>query len=164
MELTGLYSNPLKKISDFKKSLPLLNVSNVGVHNSDLSDEDSIAHFCKIGKYGDIEVTRYRQKQKILSEQERTQVIKRYQNGESTYQLAEAFGCHRSTISNTLKKAGVKVQHHRVNDGEIVQLYESGLTSGEIAKKFKVSSSVIIRTLHKNNVNMRSSWESRKRM
>lgn len=159
MDLSGLNSNPLKKICRFKESIrkdPLVKGSEPSL------GEDSIAHFRKNSNTGEIEVRKHIQKQKLLNDSEKAEVIERYQAGESTYQLAEAFGCHRKTISGVLKKAGIDVNQHRLDDQEAIRLYESGLGTTEIAKRLDSSQSVVSRALRSNGVKMRSSWETRK--
>lgn len=129
MELAGLYSNPLKRITAFKRSHseePLSGVDASGIASPNIN---SLAHFRQNSKYGDREVTRYRQKQKILSDKEKLEIVTRYQDGESTYDLAKAYDCHRSTISNNLKKAGIDVSIEKINIDEAIRLYESGCTT-----------------------------------
>ena len=46
------------------------------------------------------------QQQKTLSQAEIQAVIQKYEAGASTYELADEFGCHRSTISAVLKRNG----------------------------------------------------------
>lgn len=147
MDLTGLNSNLLLQIVKFKNSFP---------PSPDLPLSSNITDKTVKNKYGETEVRQYRNKQKILSNKERKEIVERYKAGESTYQLTKAFGCHRSSVSNTLKKAGVTPQHHRVDDADVVRLYESGQTSGEIAKKYNTSATVILRTLHKNGAQIRN--------
>ena len=138
VDLAGLYSNPLKRITSFKRSHPNNSLSEVDASGATSSDINSVSRFRKNSKYGDQEVTRHKQKQKILSD-----------------------GCHRSTISNNLKKSGIKVDEHKIDDEEAIRLYQSGLTIAEVAKRLNTCPSVISRTLKKNNIPSRSSWESR---
>lgn len=49
------------------------------------------------------------QKQKYLNAEEINLLIAAYLGGESVYALAEQFDCHRTTVSNTLKKHHVTV-------------------------------------------------------
>lgn len=161
VDLAGLYSNPLKRITSFKRSHPNNSLSEVDASGAASSDINSVSRFRKNSKYGDQEVTRHKQKQKILSDKEKLEIIARYQKGESTYTLAKAYGCHRSTISNNLKKSGIKVDEHKIDDEEAIRLYQSGLTIAEVAKRLNTCPSVISRTLKKNNIPSRSSWESR---
>ena len=48
------------------------------------------------------------QQQKHLKPEEIEQIVQKYQNGESTYELAGAFNCHRNTIANNLRKQSIK--------------------------------------------------------
>ena len=73
VELFSLDSNHLKKISEYKKSQLRLNSTEVRDENLASSDKDSIAHFRAKSECGGTEVSRYKQKQKILSQQERTE-------------------------------------------------------------------------------------------
>ena len=122
MDLTGLNSNLLLQIVKFKNSFP---------PSPDLPLSSNITDKTVKNKYGETEVRQYRNKQKILSNKERKEIVERY-------------------------KAGVTPQHHRVDDTDVVRLYESGQTSGEIAKKYNTSATVILRTLHKNGVQIRN--------
>ena len=148
VELAGLYSNPLKRITAFKRSHSEEPLSGV-----DASDS----------KYGDREVTRYRQKQKILSDKEKLEIVTRYQDGESTYDLAKAYDCHRSTISNNLKKAGIDVSIEKNNIDEAIRLYESGCTTKDIAAKYHMTDNAVSRRLKAAGVKMRTRWDYTRR-
>ena len=100
-----------------------------------------------------------KQQQKSLSEAETLEVIKKYKAGASTYDLASEFGCHRATISATLKRNGIHVTCRKVDIPVAIQMYESGKTTTEIAKFFDTDGSAVSRTLRQNGVKMRKSWE-----
>lgn len=53
--------------------------------------------------------TEIEQQQKHLSNNEVLEIISKYKAGKSTYELAKEYGCHRRTISDNLKKRGIKV-------------------------------------------------------
>lgn len=163
MELAGLYSNPLKRITAFKRSHseePLSGVDASGIASPNIN---SLAHFRQNSKYGDREVTRYRQKQKILSDKEKLEIVTRYQDGESTYDLAKAYDCHRSTISNNLKKAGIDVSIEKINLDEAIRLYESGCTTKDIAAKYHMTDNAVSRRLKAAGVKMRTRWDYTRR-
>lgn len=61
------------------------------------------------------------QHQKRLSKLEIQTICERYQNGASIYKLAADFGCHRRTISDTLKRNGVEVSHQAATKPELVK-------------------------------------------
>ena len=52
-------------------------------------------------------VNKLHQQQKRLSDEEIDQIIAGYKSGQPMLELAMQFGCHRTTISNNLKKHGV---------------------------------------------------------
>ena len=54
--------------------------------------------------------TKIKQKQKRLSPEEISGVIKDYKSGLTVYQLAEKYDCHRTTVSQKLKDNGVKMR------------------------------------------------------
>ena len=52
-------------------------------------------------------------RQKLLSKEEVEQIIHKYQQGSTIYELADTYGCHRQTISRHLKKNGVEMRDGR---------------------------------------------------
>ncbi len=100
-----------------------------------------------------------KQQQKSLSEAETRAVVEKYKAGASTYDLATEFGCHRATISATLKRNGIHVTCRKVDIPVAIKMYESGKTTTEIAKYFHTDGSVVSKTLRANGVKMRKSWE-----
>lgn len=66
--------------------------------------------------------TEIKQQQKHLKPEEIEQIVQRYWNGESTYELAGAFNCHRNTIANNLRKRGIKVSIEKINLEEAIEL------------------------------------------
>jgi len=116
-----------------------------------------------IDNHGETAKKKLTQSQKRLSDSEILNIIKDYQNGISTYALAEKYRCHRNTISRCLKNHGIDVIKEKFSSersaGEVIRLYESGLKTAEIAEQFGVGNSTIVRCLHKNNVKMRTKWD-----
>ena len=109
-------------------------------------------------------VKKLKQQQKHrFSNKEISEMIQRYESGESIYKLAKAFGCHRSTISSVLKRNGVKVtatKSEKVFDPlKVVELYKSGMKSKEIAKLYGVCEQTIRDCLKKQGVKIRKSWD-----
>lgn len=62
----------------------------------------------EVGEWGEAEVKQFRQIQKRLTDEEMETVVQGYMSGRTVHQLTEKFGCHRQTISNILKRHGVK--------------------------------------------------------
>ena len=63
--------------------------------------------------------TEIEQQQKHLSNNEVLEIISKYKAGKSTYELAQEYGCHRRTISDNLKKQGIKVTNQLIFEWEI---------------------------------------------
>lgn len=68
------------------------------------------------------------QKQKYLNDNEINLLIASYLGGKSVYALAEQFGCHRTTVSNALKKHNVTVNKNimlrKINVVDEVAMYK----------------------------------------
>lgn len=108
---------------------------------------------------GEVEVKRYIQRQIILSEKGRSEVVRLYLEGVNTYTIAQSFGCHRNTVSKILKEAGVNVTIEKLNLDEAIRLYESGWTTKKIADKYDMSNNAVSRRLRAAGVKMRSRWD-----
>ena len=146
--LTGPNSNYKmlsEKVKAIKVSIPVKSESNQVLVDSSY-DPNSI-------------VKGITQQQKHLKPEEIEQIVQRYQNGESTYELAEAFNCHRSTIANNLRKQGVKVSIEKINLEEAIKLYESGWTTKQLAERYHISDNAVSRRLKKAGVKMRARWD-----
>jgi len=76
-----------------------------------LSDDKETAKTSKENLYGENikMIGSIAQKQKYLNVEEINLLIAAYLGGKSVYALAEQFGCHRTTVSNVLKKHDVTV-------------------------------------------------------
>ena len=123
VDLSQLYSNPFLQIRSFKQRID----PQISAHSSEpLTSEDKLEAIENISPkrlnvYGETEVCRIRQKQKVLSDIEIQTVCKRYRSGDSVYKLAKDFECHRSTISAVLKRNGVEVTHLASKKPELVK-------------------------------------------
>lgn len=113
-------------------------------------------------------VLKYRRKQRESnkgsdSDDVSRQIIELYSASSSTYELAAEFGCHRSTINRTLKKAGIVVSHKASKrEGlveHILELYAGFMRPVDIGKELGVSESTVRRILHENNVRIKHSSE-----
>lgn len=146
--LTGLKSNfkvISEKVKAIKASTPVESAPDPNL--TDLSyDPNSI-------------VKGISQQQKHLKSEEIEQIVERYQAGESTYELAEEFNCHRSTIANNLRKQGIKVSIEKINLDEAIKLYESGWTTKQLGDKYHISDNAVSRRLRAAGVKMRTRWD-----
>ena len=103
------------------------------------------------------------QQQKNLSELEIQTICERYKNGASSYELAKEFGCHRRTISDTLKRNGVEVSHQAATKPElvkrIIELYAEMKTPKEVGAIVGVGGDTVRKVLKENGIYIRKSWE-----
>ena len=152
--LSGLDANKFDKVSNWKRTANIVSTENT---------TDCQRGGVVVSEFGDLKITRLRQSQKHLSESETAQVITEYQNGMSTYQLAEKYGCHRATVTRTLKKNGINVTTQKItekaDEKRIVDMYENMFNSGQIAKEFGVNPQVITNCLRANGVRIRGRWD-----
>lgn len=63
-----------------------------------------------VDEFGELAVRQLQQKQKHFTDEEAVILAEEYQNGKTLLDLAKQYGCHRDTVSKTLKKHGVKVR------------------------------------------------------
>ncbi len=119
----------------------------------------------RVNECGKTEIKRICQKQKILSKNEVEEIKSLYLNGVPSGALATAFGCHRTTICNTLKRAKITVDQHiegrKYKTEEVIRLYqEEKVPIKEIAKKFGVCEGSIYKCLKRNNIDTkRTRWD-----
>lgn len=101
---------------------------------------------------------RARQRQKHLNPEERAEVVRRYEAGESMGELAASFGCHRSAIKRALEADDVVLRDWRtrlVNVDRAVAMYESGETAQRIADELGVSPTAVLNQLRSAGVVLR---------
>lgn len=149
-ELAGLYSNTFQRIVNAKKSLP---------QEAEIVEKHKNTDDRAINERGEAEVKRYRQRQIVLSEEGRKEVVRLYLEGVNTYTIAKSFGCHRNTVSKILKDASINVTIEKINLDEAIRLYESGWTTKQIAEKYDMSDNAVSRRLKAAGVKMRTRWD-----
>lgn len=93
-------------------------------------------------------------------------IIKRYNSGESTQQIADTYGVSRSAVERCLTRCGIALKGVRIDldIGRIIEMYNSGVSQNAIAKEFGVSRPVINRRLNEAGVVIRGSAEANKLM
>jgi DNA-binding Lrp family transcriptional regulator len=70
----------------------------------------------------------------------------RYDAGATVYELAAEFGCHRATVAERLKKAGVVIRLQSPGAVAIelmASLYQSGLSYLEIGRQLGYSANTV---------------------
>lgn len=91
---------------------------------------------------------RRRQKQVRLSDRQIAEVVSLYQQGQTLSQVAEAFGVHKTTISDHLKRRGVstRVVQRRLSEADVAKaadLYATGQSLAKVGEQFGVYDSTI---------------------
>jgi hypothetical protein len=99
-----------------------------------------------------------RQRQRRLSDAQATQMACRYREGATVYQLATEFNIDRRTISDRLKRVGIKMRFQPPPDemiDKMVRLYESELSFATIGKQLCASPLTIRHYVHQRGVRIR---------
>jgi transposase-like protein len=153
--LTAVDENQLDRLLRYRPnalSAPYNSTSEKAGSNKTYTDE-----------FGEIAARKIQQAQKRLTVAEIDGIVAEYQQGASTYALAEKYGCHRNTISSNLKKRGITVTHSKIEacggGADIIALYKGGVNTTELAKRYSISHASIIKFLHDNGVEMRTRWD-----
>lgn len=88
------------------------------------------------------ETTATRRKWTRLTDEARAAVIERYEAGETSTALAQAYGVAKSTILGILRANSVVVRRQPLTAeqvSEAARLYESGLSLSQVAERVKVN-------------------------
>jgi hypothetical protein len=94
-----------------------------------------------------------------LSESDLTELVTRYQDGATVYELAERFSIHRTTVSGHLHRRGVKIRGHSPDERQVdvaIQLYEQGWSTARIGLHLAVNGSTVWLALRARGVRMRN--------
>ena len=78
-----------------------------------------------------------RQRQRRLTGDQVAEMATKYEAGATVYELAAEFGCHRTTVAERLKKAGIEMRLQSPTAKAIdsmALLYESAICMVEIVK------------------------------
>jgi hypothetical protein len=67
-----------------------------------------------------------RQRQRRLTDAHVTETAEKYQRGATVYELAAEYGCHRTTVAERLKKAGIAMRGQSPTPGVIKSVNDSG--------------------------------------
>lgn len=155
VELLRTYSNFVPRILKQKRDyVNPFNIKDSELADSKLTDQS----------YAPSAVVKsYRQYQKSLSDEELELCIRLYSEGASVYNLAEKFGCHRTTISRSLKKAGIEVTHEASKKealtDQVLKMYSDYNKPADIGKALGINCSTVRKILHANHIYVRKSWE-----
>ncbi|MHB0928018.1 MAG: helix-turn-helix domain-containing protein [Candidatus Nanopelagicales bacterium] len=97
---------------------------------------------------------------KSLTELEVVEMVRMYEEGRSTRQIAKATGVHWHTVQNRLRAVGVtmrrRIKTPEAVIDEIVRLYESGLSMQAVGDQVGVNQQTVCNMLHERGVATRS--------
>ena len=155
MELSSLDTNKISKIIKWQ--------------NKNASDPNNITFFKKVQEEriveddGRIISKKIKTPMKKLSQEEMDAIILKYEEGESTYTLAEKYGVHRETVSRCLKRNEIIPTKQKVKlstlTNTIAGHYESGKTMVGIAEEMNVSKHVVQYHVKKAGLVTRTRWD-----
>lgn len=86
------------------------------------------------------------------------EMVARYERGATVYELATEFGCHRTTVSARLKKAGVSLRLKSPTPDGIdlmAKLYASGLSSVEVGERLGYCANTVRNSLQGKGIRLR---------
>ncbi|WP_100464089.1 helix-turn-helix domain-containing protein [Mycobacteroides abscessus] len=86
------------------------------------------------------------------------ELIKQYESGKSSYELAKVYGINKGSVIKLLRQAGITIRNQGLTSqkiAEATQLYESGLSLANIGTRFGVDHGTVWRALKKQGVTMR---------
>jgi DNA-directed RNA polymerase specialized sigma24 family protein len=103
-----------------------------------------------------------------LSPKEEDEVISAYESGMSQEEISEVVGVAHGTVSNILKRHGVKTRGkwpHRAlsprEEDEVIAAYEAGMSQAEIGEVFGVDQTTVSKILKRHGVKTRVRWHHR---
>jgi len=98
---------------------------------------------------------------RLIEEQVR-ELVKEYQAGATTYELAAKFGIGREKVSTILKQQGVTMRRQGLSPEQVdtaVRLYEQGWSLAKIGEKYHVNDTTVLTRLRERGVKTRDPWE-----
>ena len=93
-----------------------------------------------------------------LSESDVTELIARYREGATVYDLADGFHIHRSTVSGHLHRRGVKMRRRGLDEQQVdlaIRLYQRGWSLTRIGSHCGVNGGTVWLALRGRGVRMR---------
>jgi len=93
-----------------------------------------------------------------LSECDVTDLVTRYRDGATVYELAERFSIHRTTVSGHLHRRGIKMRMLGLDDQQLdlaIRLYEQGWSVSRIGGHCGANGGTVWLALRRRGVRMR---------
>ena len=102
------------------------------------------------------------QRQRRLTGAQVVEMAAKYEAGATVYELAAEFGCHRTTIAERLKKAGISMRGQSPTPEAIdsmVRIYVSGLSLLEVGKQLGFCANTVRNCLRERHIPARDTHE-----
>lgn len=103
-------------------------------------------------------VTRPAPRAKRLTSEETADLSRQYLAGRAAFELAKDFGIHPTTVTATLKRAGIEIRQRGLTAEQIDEaekLYRAGQSLARIGQHFGVDHGTVWHQLKKRGVRMR---------
>jgi DNA-binding CsgD family transcriptional regulator len=100
-----------------------------------------------------------RQRRHRLKPEERTEIARRYGEGQSVYALAAFFGVSRQTISGALERSGIQRRYRMLDDACLEQareLYQSGMSLANVGDALHVSAKTVLNAFRAAGIQTRA--------
>lgn len=104
------------------------------------------------------------QRQKRLTSIEGDELVQAYESGLTVYELADRFGCHRTTVSGALKSHGVRMRRLPLTEEqteEAVRLYDSGLSLAKVGERVGANAETVRQRLLERGIVLRNPHDRR---
>jgi DNA-directed RNA polymerase specialized sigma24 family protein len=133
-------------------------VELLGRYSNWTSWADRLPATDKTGEHSRKSRSRARRTARRLSDRDVAELVTRYQEGATVYELAKRFSIHRTTVSGHLHRRGVRLRGLSPDRRQVVvatRLYEHGWSVARIGSHVGVDGSTVWRALRVRGVRMR---------
>lgn len=158
MGLSGLDSKKCQTILAHKSTTKTPDIPLKPIISSSPTDDNK-----KFDEYGEVVILSLKEPHKEFTCIEVDKMVEAYQSGKTTIQLAEEYGCCKTTVAKLLKQRGVNVTKSKamakLDDAKVIAMYAEMHTTEEIARYFKVNPQAILKCLRNHGIKIRSRWD-----
>ena len=99
-----------------------------------------------------------RQRQRRLTGAQVAEMAAKYKSGATVYELAAEFGCHRTTVAERLKKAGIAMRGQSPTSEDVcsmVRLHAGGLSFQDVGQQLGFCANTVRSCLKKRQIRSR---------
>jgi transcriptional regulator of aromatic amino acid metabolism len=93
-----------------------------------------------------------------LSSDDVTDMVHRYQAGETTQQIGDRYGISKTRVATVLREQDITIRRQGLTEeqtGEVVKLYAAGESLARLGVRFGVSHATIAAVLRKQGIQLR---------